>query len=99
MNMRRFVLLAVVAASIALSLPAAAASIVLSEESSDSTPASDLDATMDFSVVGTTLTLVVTNTTSAPGKFNINEIFSRVLHCAIDADPFPYHHLTAERTG
>jgi transposase-like protein len=27
------------------------------------------------------------------------ELFSRVLHCAIGAVPFPYHHLTAERTG
>jgi hypothetical protein len=27
------------------------------------------------------------------------ELFPRVLHCAIDANPFPYHHLTAERTG
>ena len=27
------------------------------------------------------------------------ELFPRVLHCAIDAKPFPYHHLTAERTG
>jgi len=27
------------------------------------------------------------------------ELFPRVLHCAIDAEPFPYRHLTAERTG
>jgi hypothetical protein len=27
------------------------------------------------------------------------ELFSRVLHYAIGAEPFPYHHLTAERTG
>jgi hypothetical protein len=27
------------------------------------------------------------------------EIFPHVLHCAIDAEPFPYRHLTAERTG
>jgi hypothetical protein len=73
--MRRFVLLAAVAASIALSLPAAAASVVLSDESSNGTPASFFDATLDFSVVGTTLTLVVTNDTSAPDAYNVNEIF------------------------
>ncbi len=27
------------------------------------------------------------------------ELFPRVLHCAIDAEPFPYSRLTAERTG
>ncbi len=27
------------------------------------------------------------------------ELFSCVLHCAIGADPFPYHPLIAERTG
>ncbi|MCP5056787.1 MAG: IS1595 family transposase [bacterium] len=27
------------------------------------------------------------------------ELFPRVLHCAIGAEPFPYHRLTAERTG
>jgi len=27
------------------------------------------------------------------------DLFSPVLRCAIDADPFPYDHLTAERTG
>ena len=27
------------------------------------------------------------------------ELFPRVLHCAIDAEPFPYCRLTAERTG
>jgi len=27
------------------------------------------------------------------------DLFPRVLHCAIDAEPFPYQHLTAERTG
>jgi hypothetical protein len=27
------------------------------------------------------------------------ELFPRVLHCAIDAEPFPYRHLTAERSG
>jgi hypothetical protein len=27
------------------------------------------------------------------------ELFPRVLHCAIDTDPFPYRHLTADRTG
>ena len=27
------------------------------------------------------------------------ELFPRVLHCAIDTKPFPYHRLTAERSG
>jgi hypothetical protein len=32
-------------------------------------------------------------------RWNEVELFPRVLHCAIDAEPFPYRHLTAERTG
>jgi transposase-like protein len=32
-------------------------------------------------------------------RWRETEIFPRILHCAIDADPFPYHHLTAERVG
>jgi hypothetical protein len=32
-------------------------------------------------------------------RWKETESFPRVLHCAIDADPFPYHHLTEERTG
>jgi hypothetical protein len=27
------------------------------------------------------------------------ELFPRILHCAIDTKPFPYHRLTAERSG
>jgi hypothetical protein len=57
--------------------PAGASVIELSQVSTDSTPASQLDATLDFAVAGTTLTLTVTNTTGAGGDptFNISEIF------------------------
>jgi hypothetical protein len=73
--MRRVVFAAVLAALLA-PLPAAAGSIItLSSASSDETPAADLDATFDFSVVGSTLTLVVTNDTTDPDEFNINEIY------------------------
>jgi hypothetical protein len=51
---------------------ASATTINLSGVSSDATPASQLDASFDFSVTGTTLTLTVTNTGS---DFNINQIY------------------------
>jgi hypothetical protein len=72
--MRRLILAAFVAIVLA-PLPAAAVPITLSSVSSDLTPASWLDATFDFSVAGSTLTLVVTNDTTAPYEFNINEVF------------------------
>jgi hypothetical protein len=49
--------------------------VTLSSHSSDTTPASWLDASFEFDVSGTTLTLEVTNTTSSPNEFNINEVF------------------------
>lgn len=72
--MRR-VFFAAILASFVAALPAAATSITLSTASSDETPAADFDATFDFSVSGSTLTLVVTNDTTAPNEFNINEIY------------------------
>jgi hypothetical protein len=72
--MRR-VFFAAILASFVAALPAAATSITLSTASSDETPAADFDATFDFSVSSTTLTLVVTNDTTAPNEFNINEIY------------------------
>jgi hypothetical protein len=62
-------------AALALSTSAGATPVTLSTASSDSTPASDLDATFDFNVVGTNLTLVVTNDTTAPNEFNITEVY------------------------
>jgi hypothetical protein len=53
-----------------------AATITLSDVSSDATPASVLDATLDISVIGgDTLQIIATNTTSAPNLFNINEVY------------------------
>jgi hypothetical protein len=53
-----------------------ASALTLSSFSSDLTPASSLDATLDFSVIGgNELQLVLSNTTSAPNEFNINEVF------------------------
>jgi len=57
---------------------AGATTITLSQVSSDDTPASQLDATLDFVISGgTTLELTVTNTTGVGGDptFNISEIF------------------------
>jgi hypothetical protein len=51
---------------------ASATTISLSDVSSDATPASQLDASFDFSVAGSTLTLTVTNTGS---DFNINQVY------------------------
>jgi hypothetical protein len=73
--MRRLAFAAFLATLLA-PLPAAAVPIILSSASSDATPAADLDATFDFSVLGSVLTLVVTNDTTAPDDvFNINEIY------------------------
>jgi hypothetical protein len=58
--------------------PAASASIMtlfLSTHSSDETAADMLDATVDFSVVGLTLTIDITNDTLAPDEFNINNFW------------------------
>jgi hypothetical protein len=54
---------------------AGATSITISSMSSDDTPASVLDATFDFLVAGTTLTLTVTNETQVGDEYNISEIF------------------------
>jgi hypothetical protein len=74
--MRRLGLLAFLGTLLAC-LPASATpiTVTLSSHSSDATPASWLDATFEFDVSGTTLTLEVTNTTSSPTEFNINEVF------------------------
>ena len=32
-------------------------------------------------------------------RWQETELFPRVLHCAIDAEPCPYRHLIAERIG
>ena len=57
--------------------PAASAStIILSEYSSDSTPASVLDATLDFTITDIAeLTLSVTNDSTAPDEFEMNMMF------------------------
>ena len=55
---------------------ASALTITLSDVSSDLTPASDLDATMDITILGgDTLNLVVSNGTTAPNDFNIVEVY------------------------
>jgi hypothetical protein len=55
---------------------ASASTITLSDVSSDLTPASTLDATLDFIVIGgDTLQLVATNLTIAPDEFNISEVY------------------------
>jgi len=73
MGRLRAILLAL--AALSLSTSAGAVPITLSSVSSDETPASALDATFDFSVVGSTLTLVVTNDTTAPETFNVNQVY------------------------
>jgi hypothetical protein len=73
--MRRPVVAFIFLAIFSIAAPAGATAINLSSVSSDSTPASDLDANFDFSVLGTTLTLTVTNTTTAPNEYNINEVY------------------------
>jgi hypothetical protein len=53
----------------------AGSSIRLSDFSSDQTSADDLDATLEFSVTGSTLTLIVTNDTPNGTGFDISDIF------------------------
>jgi len=54
---------------------ASSTTIVLSELSSDATPAILLDATVDFDVVGTILTVTVFNQTTLPDEYEIVELF------------------------
>jgi hypothetical protein len=61
---------------LALGSSASAATIILSDLSSDGTPASLLDATLDFSITGANeLTLTVTNDTTAPNEYIINGVW------------------------
>lgn len=70
----------VVAAVVALLASSASATqIILSNLSSDSTPAGQLDALLDFDVSGTTLTLTATNNTGGGAAFDINEIYFNAL--------------------
>lgn len=52
-----------------------AASIQCCSLSSDATPAPQLQATFDFQVAGSVLTLTVDNDTLAPHAFNVSEIY------------------------
>ncbi len=53
--------------------------IQLSTNSSDATPAADLDALLEFDVVGSVLTLTVTNQTPIGTGFNITELYFNTL--------------------
>ena len=55
-----------------------AAPISLSTISSDATPASVLDATLDFQIIGNTVNLTVSNDTTAPDAYAIDSIFFTV---------------------
>jgi len=84
---------AVVAGALALSSVASATPIVLSNESSDATSASVLDATLDFVTAGAgveqTLTLTLTNDTGSPNSFQVGEILfnasNRVTGVSLDS--------------
>jgi hypothetical protein len=68
-------LLGVAALTVGFALPAAANTILLSDLSSDDTPAAQLNASVSFDVVGTTLIIDVTNLTLDPAAFNISAIY------------------------
>lgn len=57
------------------SLSAHAVMLTLSDVSSDATDAALLDATMQFNVTGTQLSLVVTNNTADPSAYRLTEVF------------------------
>jgi len=64
------------AALLLLAAPASGSTLVLSQFSSDETPASVLDATLVFQITGANeLTLSVTNDTSAPDAYLLDEVF------------------------
>ncbi len=73
--------LASVLAVLAFGIEAARAgsTLRLSDFSSDQTSAGDLDATLEFSVTGSTLTLTVTNDTPIGTGFDIADIFFNAL--------------------
>lgn len=71
----RFSLLGSVALLLLAAAPMQATTITLSSMSSDETPYQQLNATLDFQVAGSTLTLTVTNDTADPAAFNINELY------------------------
>ena len=73
--MPRFKSLIAIVGALAVFNTASATIINLSDSSSDDTPFELLTATMDFEVVGNTLTLTVTNTTADPNAYKINELF------------------------
>jgi len=84
---------------IGLSQAQAALVYTFSDLSSDSTPASDLDATLTFTVtsegsasLNDLLTLTLDNQTTAPNAFNINELYFNFngSHAGfnIESDPF-----------
>lgn len=76
--MFRFVIAAAAAGLLAAS-SAQATTILLSEQSSDSTPAGQLDASLEFQVAVSTLTLTVDNNTAAPASFQMNEVYFNAL--------------------
>ncbi len=75
----------------------------LSDVSSDETPASVLDALLTFSVTGDVLTLTVTNETSAPSEFNINQVYfnatDNVTGLTLDPDVPGWRLFTEEKAG
>ncbi len=60
---------------LALAAAAPASIITLSDFSSDETDAGLLNATMEFTVSGTVLTLTVTNNTSGANSYKMNELY------------------------
>ena len=65
-----------VVAGLLLSTTVDASTITLSTHSSELLiDASVLDATLDFGVVGSVLTLTVTNNTTSPNEFNLHDVF------------------------
>ena len=63
------------ALALGVSANADGAMITISTLSSDATDPGELDATFEFTIVAGVLKLEVTNETSAPNTFNINELY------------------------
>jgi hypothetical protein len=73
------IVIAVAAATLLAASSAQATTILLSEQSSDSTPAGQLSAALDFQVAGSTLTLTVDNNTGGTASFQMVDVYFNVL--------------------
>ncbi len=79
--MRSLICICALLLAVSVAPGASASTISLSKYSSDETPPSVLDALLEFTITGggAELTLAVSNDTTAPSEFDVNQVFFNVL--------------------